>query len=239
MRILGVDVDNLTRDEIHAQVEGFLREDRFHRVATVNPEFLVEAHRSPTFHESLHAADLRIADGFGIAVAFRLRRGKLKCRYPGADLTGYILAKAERECLPVFFAVRKGGLSSFPEIREALLEKYPGLIVDGEEIDGYRDAGYEISDTKYRILLCNFGAPSQEIFLESFREDPKGIRLAIGIGGTADFLTGKQRRAPRWIRMIGLEWLWRLVLRPKRIGRIWNAVAVFPWIAFLEKKNPR
>lgn len=57
----------------------------------------------------------------------------------------------------------------------------------------------------------------------------------MGVGGSFDYLTGKLRRAPRWMRTIGLEWLWRLILQPRRFRRIWNAVIVFPMKMILGK----
>ncbi|MDP2837735.1 MAG: WecB/TagA/CpsF family glycosyltransferase, partial [Candidatus Moranbacteria bacterium] len=62
---------------------------------------------------------------------------------------------------------------------------------------------------------------------------PSNIRLVMGVGGSFDHLTGRQQRAPNFLRIIGLEWLWRFVLQPWRIKRIWNAVIVFPLLVFL------
>jgi glutamyl-tRNA synthetase len=77
------------------------------------------------------------------------------------------------------------------------------------------------------IVLCNFGAPEQELFLMKLKDNSGDIRFAMGVGGSFDYLTGKQKRAPKWLRVIGLEWLWRLILQPKRFKRIWNATVVF------------
>jgi N-acetylglucosaminyldiphosphoundecaprenol N-acetyl-beta-D-mannosaminyltransferase len=247
MNILGIDIDESSRDEIHARVDGFLREDRFHRIATVNPEFLVEADRNPSFRDSLLSADLRVADGVGIVLA-SLFRGRRITRYPGADLLFHILAKAEREHIPVFLAVREDGLSKYEEVRQAIVKRYPDIEVSGENVDiadcrlqiadfGSRNLQSKILNHQCMILFCNFGAPSQELFLESFRDNSRGIRLAMGVGGAFDFLTGKRKRAPFFLRAIGLEWLWRLVREPRRAGRIWNATVVFLWKILLEKKK--
>ncbi|MBP9751666.1 MAG: WecB/TagA/CpsF family glycosyltransferase [Candidatus Moranbacteria bacterium] len=242
MNILGIDIDESSRDEIHERVDYFLREDAFHRVATVNPEFLVEADRNPEFRRSLRSADLRVADGSGV-VLVSLLSGRRITRYPGADLLGYILAKAERRRLPVFLAVREDGLSSFSEIRNVLLKIFPGLIVGGNEWR-MKNGGWEscegasfIMHHASCILLCNFGAPEQEYFLEGLRKEGIPSRLGMGVGGAFDFLTGKRKRAPGWLRAVGLEWLWRLIREPRRAGRIWNATAVFLWKILLEKKK--
>ena len=227
MQIFGIPIDNLTREEIFTQVETFLDEPKFHQIATVNPEFFVEAEKNKDFHEVLQQCDLRIADGFGIAVAFFLKGERLKCRFPGADLMEEIIHQTNGRGISVYLAIRKDGLSSFEQIKSAILKKYPLLQINGSNIDikKIRDSRFEIRDS---IVLCNFGAPMQELFLARLKNNPGNVRLAMGVGGSFDYLTGKQKRAPQWLRTIGLEWLWRLVRQPKRFKRIWNAVIIFP-----------
>ena len=238
MKLLGVSLSEGSREEILAQVSVFLTELKFHRIATVNPEFLVLADTDQVFKNSLLAADLCVADGFGIVLAGLLRGNKMT-RFPGVDLLHEILTIAERDGHAVCLAIKKDGLSVYSDICTAVLKMYPGLQIDGVDINGV-DCKSEISDSqilnlkskilnhKSKIILCNFGAPEQELFLESIRNNPGDVRLAIGVGGALDFLTGKQKRAPHCLRIIGLEWLWRLILQPKRWKRIWNAVIVFP-----------
>ncbi len=85
------------------------------------------------------------------------------------------------------------------------------------------------------ILICNFGAPYQEKFIwHNFKKIPS-IKLAIGIGGALDFLTGKIKRAPKIMRRMGLEWLWRFFRQPWRYKRMYQAVLVFAWKFFYWK----
>lgn len=226
--ILGVAVSNASRTEILAQVMTFLGEPRFHRITTVNPEFLVMADHDEAFKQSLLSADLCVADGTGIVLA-GLLKGKNVTRFPGADLLHEILTIAERGGHPVFLVIKKDGLSSYQEIRLSLLERYPKLSVAGVEVIMTELwEHYQLKAKSYKLVLCNFGAPAQELFLESLRVNPGDIRLAMGVGGSFDFLTGKQKRAPLWLRTLGLEWLWRFIHQPSRFRRIWNAVVVFP-----------
>lgn len=229
--ILGVSINLDSKAKVLEKVGSFLREARFHRIATVNPEFLVLASRDNLFRENLLSADLRVADGFGMVLA-GLLQGEEVPRFPGADLLQDILSIAERDEFSVFLALRKGGLSSYEEIRAALLQRYPKLfVVDSDnELDNIGNS---------TIVLCNFGAPEQELFLETLRNNPNNVRLAMGVGGAFDFLTGKQKRAPQWLRVLGLEWLWRLILQPKRWRRIWNAVVVFPVKVLLRSSTPK
>ena len=233
MQVLGVSISTLSHNEILARVEAFLVEAKFHRVATVNPEFLVRAEKDQVFKESLQQADLCVADGIGIVWAGWLQRKRIT-RFPGADLLHEILLLAERDGHGVYLAIKKDGLSSYEEIKVALVKQYPNIKISGNDIDlslnqesriRNRDSQFSIHDS---VVFCNFGAPEQELFLESLRNNPGDIRLAMGVGGAFDFLTGKQTRAPRCLCIIGLEWLWRLILQPKRWKRIWNAVVIFP-----------
>lgn len=226
MRILGVSVDNLGQKEILARVEKFLDEPKFHQIATVNPEFLLEAEKNKDFQTALEQCDLRIADGFGITLVFFFQGERLKCRFPGADLTEIILQRAKRKNLGIYLAIKKNGLSSFEEIKKTLLKKYPRLIINGTDIDPkIHNSQFLIPDS---IVFCNFGSPQQEIFLNNLKNQGN-IRLAMGVGGSFDYLTGKLERAPKVLRSLGLEWLWRLIQQPKRWKRIWNATIAFPF----------
>ncbi len=241
MHLLGIDIDTLKRTELLGRAERWLSEESgFHRIATVNPEFLLLAREDALFRQSLAAADLRIADGFGIVLAFRFRGARVE-RFPGADIMEALLEIASTRHLSVFLAVRKGGLSTYEEVRSAMLKKYPDMAIGGADIDPRRASidgnAYGIRDTKYDILISNFGAPEQEIFLELFRAQPGGIRIALGVGGALDYLTGRIARAPRAWQRLGLEWLWRLIRQPQRLGRIWNATVVFLWRVIREKEK--
>jgi len=143
--------------------------------------------------------------------------------------------------LGVFLAINKDGLSNFQEIKDALSELYPNLKIDGADLvpschsgpdPESREILKQVQDDKNnpKLLLVNFGAPLQEKFINSQKNGT--IRLAMGVGGSFDFLTGKAKRAPIWMRKAGLEWLWRGVVQPqdrlKRLKRIFKAVIVFP-----------
>lgn len=243
MELFDVSIDTLSRNSLIKCVGTFLDEKKFHRIATVNPEFLLRAEKDEAFRENLRVADLRIADGFGIVLAGWLQGKKIE-RFPGADLMEEILRMANDRHLSIFCAVRKDGLSSFEEVRSVILKKYPNARISGADIFCHSERVLESrnlnpttreiprqarDDTvgNSAIIFCNFGAPDQEYFLESFRVNPGEARLAMGVGGAFDYLTGKQKRAPKFLRAIGLEWLWRLMLQPKRWKRIFSATFLF------------
>ncbi len=273
MNILGVKVDNLTKKEILEKIRTFLIEPKFHQIATINPEFILEAQKNPEFKNIINNCDLNVADGFGIKLAFWRFGKKLKARFTGADLMLEILKIASKQNFTVFLAVNKDGLSTFEETKSAILKIYPDLIIEG--IDLEKNVSCFMFHVSCSILFCNFGAPQQELFINSqkcdtpphlshnnsknisnknlngdfeqssdLQNDRCGgkIRLAMGVGGCFDFLTGKVRRAPKILRLIGLEWLWRIFqpqewkFKKERLKRIFLAVIIFPIRVTINKK---
>ena len=232
MNILGVRVDNFEKREILEKIEGFLSGDKLCQIATVNPEFILEAQKNAEFKNILNACDLNVADGIGIKFAFwKLGFQKLKARISGVDLMEEILKIANNRGLGVFLAVNKDGLSTWEETRDAILRIYPNLYVEGINLDknSINSINYDLINNNCSIVLCNFGAPYQEKFLYSLKSQKNAkIRLAMGVGGSFDFMNGKVRRAPKVMRLFGLEWLFRLIQQPNRFRRIFNAVIIFP-----------
>ncbi|MEI6587731.1 MAG: WecB/TagA/CpsF family glycosyltransferase [Candidatus Moraniibacteriota bacterium] len=228
--ILGVKIDNLSRSDILKRISFFLDEKKFHQIATINPEFLLEAQKNLCFRIILNNCALNVVDGFGIGCAFLRYGSRLKSRIAGADLMMEILKMANERGLGVFLAVNKDGLSRFEEVRSAILKIYPKLVIKGANFE--KKVVCCMLYSTCPVLLCNFGAPYQEVFLDS-QKDAR-IQLAMGVGGSFDFLTGKIKRAPAWMRQIGLEWLWRIFqaqqwkYKKDRLKRIWKAIIVFP-----------
>ncbi|MEP7162777.1 MAG: WecB/TagA/CpsF family glycosyltransferase [Candidatus Moraniibacteriota bacterium] len=234
MFIFGIPIDNFSRKHVLHYLHDLMDEPRFHHVVTLNPEFLLFSQKNSAFREALLRADLRVADGVGLSFAFALHGETLLERFPGADLLDCVLTMAAAHGYPVFMAVRQGGLSSWADIEIALRKKYPRLEVTGRDFDLSQKLPV-IKPVRSEIILCNFGAPEQEIFLANFQGIPSSLRLGIGVGGALDFLTGKIRRAPRLWQRLGLEWLWRLKEQPQRLPRILRAVFLFPARVFFEK----
>lgn len=225
MEILGIRIDNLSGSEILEKIGSFFSDGNFHQIATVNPEFILEAQRNEESKRILNSCNLNVADGFGITLAFLRYGRKLKCRLAGADLVPEILRLAEKRKLRIFLAINRKGLSSFEEVRAAILKDHPDLDISGADLDP-KNPDFAVSTGSCDILLCNFGHPEQEAFIR--QQKNARISLGMGAGGSFDYLTGKAKRAPLIMRRIGLEWLWRLLLQPKRWRRIRNAVVVFP-----------
>ena len=237
-KILGVRIDNFNKKELFEKIEGFFLEEKFHQIATINPEFILEAQKNLEFKNILNNCTLNVADGFGIKLAFWRFSRHLKARVAGADLMLEILRMADEKKFSVFLAINKDGLSTFEEIKNAILKIYPKLIIGGADLSPKNDY-YKRLKINNSILFCNFGVPYQELFMDSQKYDT--IRLAMGVGGSFDFLTGKSYRAPKFLQFLGLEWFWRIFqpqsweFKKERVKRIFRAVIIFPIRTIINK----
>jgi N-acetylglucosaminyldiphosphoundecaprenol N-acetyl-beta-D-mannosaminyltransferase len=91
-----------------------------------------------------------------------------------------------------------------------------------------------INTGKPDILFVAFGHVKQEYWIHTYLKQLPSVQVAMGVGGALDFIGGTSKRAPKWVRYIGFEWLYRLMREPKRIGRIWNATAYFLYLHYFK-----
>lgn len=241
VKVLGVKINNLNKQEALTKIKDFLHSDHGHQIVTVNPEFLVKAKKDEEFYQILNRADLSLADGFGIVLMSHLIPPRIKSHIRGSDLTHDILKIAEEEGHKVCVLNWEQSLSKRPDIESVLKRKYLKLkfLIQDVRRD-FKDLKIEeINEFGPQIIFATLGAPYQEKLIFNNLERMPSVRVAIGVGGTFDFLTGKIKRAPKLMRRLELEWLWRLIKEPKlRFKRILTAVAVFPFL-FLEEKLVR
>lgn len=169
--------------------------------------------------------------------AFLLHRKNDQKRFQkaihGSDLTMKICLDPEISRQGVFLLGNKLGLKA--NTAQLAAEKLQNLS-KSIKISGYLDTtpddmkiAQKILKSDARILLVAFGAPTQELWIAQHLSSMPNIKLAMGIGGTFDFIAGIVPRAPAIMRKTGLEWLYRLFKQPKRLGRIINATLVFPY----------
>ncbi len=242
--ILHVPVDGVTRVEAVDRIAGFLDGSGSHMVTTPNPEMLVAAASDSAFLRALQNADLAVPDGFGLIAVAKLLGTPLGERITGVDCLLDICRLAAEKHKSIFLL--GGGEGVAKKTARVLEERFPGLRVVGAESGGIVDKKSAVPqiDTGAQarliavapdVLFVAFGHSTQEKWIAAHLGRLPSVRVAIGVGGAFDFLSGRVRRAPRIMRALGLEWLWRLALEPRRIGRIWNAVVVFPYLALRRK----
>jgi len=240
MNILGIRIDNLSKTESLMKIEQFLYSDKQNILTTPNPEFLVAAGKDEEFKNILNKADLSLADGFGLVLAAKRQGEPLKERVAGSDLIWDIARLANEKNKSIFLL---GGKDNVAELTaEKLKQKFPGLKIHGfggGELSPEKENKEEIAEiNKFApdILFVAMNFVKQEKWIYKNLEKMPSVKLAAGLGGTFDFISGKAKRAPKFMRHIGLEWLWRLILEPWRWKRIYNAVFKFSWLVFIRPR---
>jgi N-acetylglucosaminyldiphosphoundecaprenol N-acetyl-beta-D-mannosaminyltransferase len=232
IKILGIKIDNIDKKVAKEKIANCFNNNHPCFIVTPNPEIILEAQKNEEFLYILNKADISLADGFGLKMAAKLMWKKLE-RYTGADLSVDLLKLAEKENKKVLILNWTKSLSTKEDIKDALKLKFPKLdfkIINSTRESTKHLSWEEINNFQAEILLTNFGAYYQERFIYLNRHKFKNLKVAVGIGGALDFLTGKIKRAPRPIRAMGIEWLWRLYQEPrKRCKRIFKAVFVFTY----------
>lgn len=241
-RILYVKVDELNFKEMMRKITDFCVGKTLRQIVTLNPEFIVAAQRDKEFKKILNSADLSVPDGFGLKVGAILTGQKIGERITGVDLTWEICKLASERGFSVFFLGGKEGVAYKASRRIKLV--HPKLKIAGTfagKPDDQKTLDV-IKSAKPDILFVAFGAPKQDKFIYQLKTNKlqsTTIRLAMGVGGTFDYITGSIPRAPKWMRAIGMEWLYRLIRQPKRLGRIFTAVVIFPSLVLWSKMKLR
>ena len=221
VRILGVRVDAITFDRMLDRIGAWIREGGSHQICTVNPEFVMEARRNPVFASVLEAADLCIPDGVGLLWAARRLGSRLPERVTGSDGVPLISARAAEKGWRLYFLGAAPGVADRAGAR--LVELYPGLQVAGAYSGSPADADAPEIIARIRavhpdVLFVAYGAPKQDLWIARHAAD-LGVPAMMGVGGSLDFLVGAQKRAPKWLRQLNLEWLYRLIVQPWRWRR--------------------
>ena len=218
--ILDVLIDNVTLEEAVAAGQGLLETDGFHYVVTPNPEFILSAKKDEKFRSVLNAADLSLPDGIGVVYAAKILGRPLKGRAPGVDFAQALMAHMAHSGHSLFLLGAKPGVAE--EAADRLREAYPGLNICGTH-DGYfkedKPVVEAIQASGADVLFVCLGAPKQEFWMAEFGPST-GVTLAVGLGGCLDVFAGKVQRAPKAFQKAGLEWLYRLIKEPSRIGRM-------------------
>ncbi len=230
-KFLGVRADDVTEDEVMANIAEWVGSKSPHQITTVNPEFVMRARHDHAFRRVISHSDLAVPDGMGLVVAGKLTGRAIRQRVTGADLTERIAAQAVQSGWRLFFLGAGEGVAA--QAAAKLTQRYPGLTIVGTYAGspGSEDETAIITmikQAKPDILLVAYGAPKQDLWI-SRHQSTLQVPVAMGVGGTFDFIAGVAKRAPRWMGRVGLEWLWRLIQEPWR----WRRMLVLPKFAIL------
>lgn len=236
--ILGINLSELSQSEVLKKITDFLNGDKQHYIVTPNPEILLVSNKDEEFFYILNEADLALADGFGLKIAGWLFGINIP-RVTGSDTTIELLKLAAERGDKVMILNWENGLSQPDDIKAALEKNFPSLVFSILNISRDKflsnEAVEQINQFAPAILFNTLGFPHQEKLMYHNIKRLPSVKVALGIGGSFDFITGKTKRAPKIFRSLGLEWLWRLLVSffsknsKQRTRRIYQATFVFIW----------
>lgn len=219
--ILGVNVDSITFADALDRAEALVKKDGVSMIFTPNPEIVMCAKEDEELKNILNSADLCTADGIGVVYASKILGKPVPGRVAGFDLVCALLERLSKTGEGVFLFGAKPGVAEAAKTK--MEEKYPGLVISGTH-NGYfkpeDEAGIieEINGSGAKLLLVCLGAPKQEKWIAQNR-DRLNANLCMGVGGTLDVFAGTAKRAPEIFIRLNLEWAYRILKQPSRIGR--------------------
>ena len=218
--VMGVGFDSLTMDEAVARARDLMAERRAAYVVTPNPEIVMLCRDDPAAMQAVQGADLVLPDGIGVIYGAKILGTPLRAKLPGIDFASALMAQMGQEGKSVFLLGAKPGVAD--AAAEKMRERFPGLVIAGTN-DGYfqdDDPVVEkINAAQPDLLLVCLGAPKQELFMAKYGE-ATGCHLLMGLGGSMDIFAGVAQRAPEFYCKHNLEWFYRLIKNPSRLGRM-------------------
>jgi len=228
VQLLGVRVDNVTWASLDEYFRQSLKGTSPQQVVTVNGEHILAASHEARHREVINNAHLVVPDSTNVLWASRLKGRGLAQKTPGVDIVLHLAQIAAETGASLFLLGSRPGIAQ--RAADKLQAQFPDLKIAGvssaDPAEPYLSK--RIRDARADIVLVAYGAPKQEYWTAEHKKET-GAKILVGVGGTFDILAGVLPRAPQLWRYLQLEWLWRLILQPSRIGRIWNAVVVFPF----------
>jgi len=219
--LFGYKLENLSFDETKKKMIEFINKDKKAIITPINPEKIMRSFKDDKLREILLNSNLLLPDGYGIIFASKILKIQLKERITGIDMFESLLDYANENRLSIYF------LGTQDEILEKVIERiekeYPGIKIAGYHNGFFKEENEvleDLKDKKFDILFVAMGSPKQEYFIyDNF--DKIDAKIFMGVGGSFDVFSGKFKRAPYLIRKLGLEWLYRFILEPrKRFPRV-------------------
>ena len=233
-RVLGVPITYHSLDAATAGINACASSGRGGYVCLANVHMIMEALDDPSFYDVLDQAEAVVPDGMPLVWSLRTAGYREAERIAGIDLTMAVLELAQERGLAVGFF---GGQ---PEVLQRLLalvrSRWPKVRIEYAYSPPFRPHSkseaeqqiQEINSSGVQVLFVGLGCPKQERWMAANRANTPAVML--GVGAVFDVLSGAKPHAPTLIRRLGLEWLFRLVLEPRRLfGRYVRDTPRFVW----------
>lgn len=220
--IFGVPIDQVSAEDAYNRFLAFMKEDRLHTIFTPNTEIVMMAQEDEELKSILRRGDLVIPDGIGLLYASKHHDLGLDERIPGVEMMDRMLKFCHNAKKKVYLLGAKPG--TVEAAAEKIRATYPHLEICGHH-HGYFSQEEElrvidaINESKPDILFVALGAPRQEKWIDAHRKI-LNAKVAMGVGGSIDIWAGTAKRAPKIFIDLHLEWFYRLLKNPSRIGRM-------------------
>lgn len=235
INFLGLPFHDMTMQEVLRRIEAFIAERVPRKIFTPNVALLVWSRRDPFLRAVYRSSDLLPIDGMAIYYASRILRPPFTQSLSASLLFFPLLELAQSKRYRVYFLGAREDVLTVA-IKNLRLE-YPTL-----EIVGWHNGYFDMDDTdeivdeirhaEPDILFVGMSSPRKEQFVERNLES-MNIPVSIGVGGMIDIAAGEAKFAPNWIRVLCLEWFYRLVQEPRRMWkRYFTTNSVFLWLVF-------
>lgn len=221
--IMGLPVDQITYQDIIDDLPKYLGSAKKMTAISVNPQIATQAKDYPDVVEFIKNSTHRIPDGIGVVLVSKLTGGKIKERVAGFELMQKFLEYADEHKHSAFFYGAKSEI--LEDTVKNIQRQYPNLVIAGA-IDGYTTLSEEevvsrINLAKPDFLFVALGFPRQEQWLAR-NTHQLNVTVFQDVGGSFDVLSGHVKRAPQFFLDHHLEWLYRSLSNPARIGRIFQ-----------------
>ncbi len=219
--VLGIKLDNLSLADAVDHITTRLEDVKLTHVCFVNADCANIAYGNADYRTILARAELTLADGIGLKLAGRLLGQPIKQNVNGTDMFPPLCKALAASKRRVFLLGARPGVPE--KVRDWIASRYDELTVCGWqhgyfEPDDTENVVRRIRESRADVILVAFGSPYQDLWLSRHLRET-GAKVGIGVGGLFDFYSGRIRRAPGWMREIGLEWVYRLIQEPRRMWR--------------------
>lgn len=221
INVRGLDFDNVTLDEALNKIEGYIERGEKCVVFTPNAEIVQMTLEDEAFRETVRGADILLPDGAGVVLASKIIGTPLKSKVAGCEVAEALVRRSVGR-YKIFFYGSKPDVAELAD--KKMSEKYHGFKAAGVSHGYIKPEGYdvlvdEINSSGADILFVCLGVPMQEKWIAEHR-DRLNAKVLIGLGGTLDVFAGVVNRAPDFFVKANLEWFYRLIKEPKRLGRM-------------------
>jgi N-acetylglucosaminyldiphosphoundecaprenol N-acetyl-beta-D-mannosaminyltransferase len=218
-------IDNVTLDEAIEHIEYCINNKIIGHVITPNVDQIVRIEKDKYFKKICDECELLLVDGHPLYITAKLYGKPFKEKICGSDLVPKLCYVAAEKGYSVFFLGAGPGVAK--KAADNLIKKNPNLKIAGvysppqgfdKNPDEINHINMMLRESNADMLFVGMGVPKQDIFIHQNMKIYQ-IPMSFSIGGTIDFIAGEQKRAPKWVNKIGMEWFYRLLHDPKRMFR--------------------